>query len=87
MGQKAFVGTHPLRPVTGWSRENFSPPREKCVGYSLKILDIVQKIGPLSENSSPLVVSQAGYGLAPTTGNLRAYGPSSKSRTQFFQTL
>jgi len=42
--------------------ENFSPPPEKCVGYSLKILDIVKKFGPLSENSSPLLVSQAGYG-------------------------
>jgi len=37
-------------------------PLEKCVGYSLKIMDIVKKFGPLSENSSPLLVSQAGYG-------------------------
>jgi len=46
--------------------QNFSPPLEKFVGHSLKILDIVQKNWPLSENSSPLVVSQAGYGPAYT---------------------
>jgi len=53
-------------------QENFLPPLEKCVGYSLKLLDIVQKIwaplkkkfGSLSENSSSLLVSQAGYGPA-----------------------
>jgi len=33
----------------------FSPPLEKCVGHSLKNLG-------LSENSSPHLVSQAGYG-------------------------
>jgi len=27
-------------------------PLEKCVGHSLKLLDIVKKFGPLSENSS-----------------------------------
>jgi len=42
--------------------EKFSLPLEKCVGHSLKMLDIVQKIWALSENSSPLLVSQAGYG-------------------------
>jgi len=35
---------------------------EKCVGHNLKLLDVVQKFGPLSENFSPLLVSQAGYG-------------------------
>ena len=35
----------------------FRPPVEKCVGHSSKIL------GP-SENSSPPLVSQAGYKLA-----------------------
>jgi len=36
-----------------------SPLLEKCVGYSLKLLDIVQKIwAPLTK----LLVSQAGYG-------------------------
>jgi len=57
------------RPVTRRAQgaaspplENFSAPLEKCVGYSLKLLDIVQKIWALSENSSPLLVSQAGYG-------------------------
>jgi len=45
-----------------------SPPRKllpllkKCVGHNLKLLDIVQKIGPLSENSSSLLVSHAGHG-------------------------
>ena len=42
----------------------FSPLLEKCVGYSLKILDVVNIFGPLSENSSPLLVSQASYGPA-----------------------
>jgi len=55
------------RPVTRGGRR---PPRKlfaplgKCVGHGLKLLDIVQKIGPLSENSSPLLVSQAGNGPA-----------------------
>ena len=42
--------------------ENFFTPLEKYVGHSLKLLDIILKIGPLSENSSLLLVSQAGYG-------------------------
>jgi len=42
--------------------ENFSPPLEKCVGHGSKLLDIVTKFGPLSENSLPFLVSQAGYG-------------------------
>ena len=42
--------------------ENFSHLLEKCVGYSLKLLEIVQKIGPLSDKYLPLLVSQAGYG-------------------------
>ena len=42
--------------------ENFSTLMEKFVGYILKLSDIVNKCGPLSENSSPLLVSQAGYG-------------------------
>ena len=34
--------------------ENFSPPLEKCVGYSLKISDIVQKIwAPLRKLFAP----------------------------------
>jgi len=45
---------------------NFFAPLEKCVGHNLKILDIVQKIWALSENSSPLLVFQAGYGPADT---------------------
>jgi len=55
------------RPVTRGREaplKNFSPPLEKCVGHSLKLLDTVQKFGPLSENSSPLLVSQADYGPA-----------------------
>jgi len=53
------------RPVTRGAMpplENFSPPLEKRVGYSSKLLDIVQKFGSLSESSSPFLVSQAGYG-------------------------
>jgi len=50
------------RTVTRGELEIFSPLLEKCVGNNLKILDIVKKIGPLSENSSPFLVSQAGYG-------------------------
>ena len=42
--------------------ENFSLPLEKCAGHYLKHLDIVKKFRPFSENSSPLLVSQAGYG-------------------------
>jgi len=35
-------------------QENFLPPLEKCVGYSLKLLDIVQKIwAPLKKNWGP----------------------------------
>ena len=37
-------------------------PLEKCVGHILKLLETGQKFEPLSENSSPLLVSQAGYG-------------------------
>ena len=34
--------------------EHFSPPLEKCVGYSLKLLDIVQKIwAPLRKLFAP----------------------------------
>jgi len=59
-----------FRPVAGRTQggeaplRNISTPLEKCVGSSLKILDIVQKIWALSENSSLLLVSQAGYGRA-----------------------
>jgi len=37
-------------------------PLDKCVGHTLKLLDIAKKFGPLSENFSPLLVSQDGYG-------------------------
>jgi len=44
------------------ARNFFSPPLEKCVGHSLKILDIVQKIlAPLRKLFSHLLF-QAGYG-------------------------
>jgi len=46
------------RPITrGWANPlkiSFAPPEN--------VLDIVKKFGPLSENSSPTLVSQAGYG-------------------------
>jgi len=42
--------------------EKFLPSLEKCAGHNLKLLDTVQKLGPLSEHSSPFLVSQAGYG-------------------------
>jgi len=42
--------------------QKFSPSVKKRVGHSLKSLDIVQKFGPLSENSLPRLVSQAGCG-------------------------
>ena len=57
------------RPVTR-GKGGEAPPRkifahlEKCVGYSLKTVDKFKKFGPLSENSSTLLVSQAGYGPA-----------------------
>jgi len=34
---------------------------EKCVGHSLKLLDIDKTFGPLPQTSSPPLVSQAGY--------------------------
>ena len=55
---KFYTFTH--RPVTRRAQggedplENVRHPLEKCVGHSLKQLDIVKKYGPLSENSSPL---------------------------------
>jgi len=53
------------RPVTRGSeaplRKIFAP-LEKRVGRSLKILDRVKKVGPLSENSSPPLGYKAGYG-------------------------
>ena len=55
------------RPATSEGEapsEKFSPLMEECVGLSLKLFDVVKKIGPLSENSSPHLVSQAGYGPA-----------------------
>jgi len=30
-------------------------PLDKCVGHTLKLLDIAKKFGPLSENFSPLL--------------------------------
>ena len=41
--------------------EKLSSPLEKRVGENLKLLDIVQKFLPLSENSSHSLVSRAGY--------------------------
>jgi len=67
---------HVTRTVTRGAKlplENFCHPLEKCVGYGLKLLDTVQKCGSLSENSSPLLVSQAGYGPA-------RYGKNNKKR-------
>ena len=59
------------RPVTRGAagrrippKKHFSPSMEKSVGYSLILLEIVQKFRLFSENSSPLLVSQAGYGRA-----------------------
>ena len=46
------------RPVTRGGES----PLEKCVGHNLKLLETGQKFEPLLENSSPLLVSQAGYG-------------------------
>jgi len=46
----------------GGGRRGASPSLERCVVHRLKLLDVVQKFGPLPENSSPLLVSQAGYG-------------------------
>ena len=56
------------RPVTKGGEaplENFSLSLEKFVGYSLKLLDIVQKNWAPQTNISPLLVSQAGYGPWP----------------------
>jgi len=60
----------PIRSVTrGRSPllEKFSPLLEKCVGYSLKVFDIVQKFGAPLRKLFPLLVSQAGY--RPGTDN------------------
>jgi len=60
-----------VTPLTGsnlklrhWAKTptKFFAPLEKCVDRRSKPLDIVQKTGPLSENSSPPLVSQACYG-------------------------
>jgi len=48
-----------IRSVT---MKKFPSPLEKGVGHSLKLFDLVKKFEPLSENSSPHLVSQAGYG-------------------------
>jgi len=53
----------PCKPA-GPGGQNLSPSVERCVGHSLKVLDIVKELWPLSENSSPALVSQAGYGPA-----------------------
>ena len=52
-----FVRSRFTRPATrgrAWGAktplENFSPPLEKCVGYILKLLDIVQKIWAPQKN-------------------------------------
>jgi len=57
------------RPITRGEQERgeaplgkYFTPLGKDVGYSLKIFHIVQKIWAVSENSPPLLVSQAGYG-------------------------
>jgi len=53
------------RPATRGAKptlEKYSPPLEKCVGHSLKLLDIVSKIWvPLRKLFAPLVF-QTGYG-------------------------
>jgi len=43
--------------------ENFSPPWKNVLGIVQNCwMGIVEKVGPLSQNSSPPLVSQAGYG-------------------------
>ena len=47
------------RPVTGGGGEAFP---KKFFSPWKNVLDTVNKLGPLSENSSPPLVCQAGYG-------------------------
>jgi len=46
--------------------ENFSPPCKNV----MDIVQIYKKFGPLSENSSSSLVSQAGYGPVCTSNRL-----------------
>ena len=43
----------------------FLHPLEKCIGHRLKLLDTVQKMWAPLRNTSPLLVTQAGYGPDP----------------------
>ena len=56
------------RPVTrgvqgGKDSYKFFAPFEKCVEQSYELFNTAKKVGTLSENSSPPMLSQAGYGL------------------------
>jgi len=58
------------RPVSRGGEDplqNISPPLEKCVEHRSKLLDSLKNLG-LSENSSPPLVAQAGYGSAVAFG-------------------
>ena len=60
---------YPIYQTRNQGRREFHPmknfrPLEKYFAHRLKVLDIVQKFVPLSENSSPLLRSQVGYGPA-----------------------
>jgi len=62
-----YIKTIGHRPVTGGKGGEASPTnlfaaRRKSAGHSWKLLDIVWKFRTLSENSSPPLVPQAGYG-------------------------
>jgi len=53
--------TTAARPVTRGAQGSFAPWKN-VFGHILKLLDVVKKFGPLSENFSLRLVSQAGYG-------------------------
>ena len=66
LGPKVIATTRlAIRPVTKGGeapKKIFAPPWKN-------VLDIVKKSGPLSENSLPLLVSQACYGPTRNQGN------------------
>jgi len=60
-----------VRPVTrgGCPPAKMFAPLEKCVGHSLKLLAIVEKIWPPLKAHFAPIVSQAGYGPATRTSS------------------
>jgi len=69
--------TDKIRAVTrGWRGgkiplQNCSPPWSNVLGTVENYRTWFKKVGPLSENSSPPLVSQAGYGPGLNTVSLK----------------